>query len=137
MGRSLDAKCNVDLASWVSLMLKGDVAYLHAPLSCLRTHAGQQSTGVEMWINGLEDFLDLADQLYRRLGILSSAQFDEAMTGLEGLHASIAQRLTASLAQQDQFERLSQIGEYLRARRLAPISWLRSVPVQGCPMIGV
>lgn len=111
-----DAKCNVDLASWTNLMLKGDVAYLHAPLSCLRVHSGQQSAGVEMWINGLEDFIDLVEQLYRRLGILSESQLDEALVRLQGLYESIAQRMTDLGASGDHLERLLRAGECLRSR---------------------
>ena len=49
--------CNVDMASWISLMERGSVGFLCHPLSDMRVHSNQQSHSAEMRLNGVSDWL--------------------------------------------------------------------------------
>lgn len=49
--------CNADMASWVPLMCKGKIGYVHATLSYLRIHSGQQSQELPMHLLGIADWL--------------------------------------------------------------------------------
>ncbi|MES5895314.1 glycosyltransferase [Bacillus cereus group sp. RP43] len=49
--------CSVDMASWISLLSKGDAVYISDPLSQFRYHAGQQLHS--KLLEGSEDFMHL------------------------------------------------------------------------------
>ena len=49
--------CSVDMASWISLLSKGDAVYISEPLSQFRYHAGQQIHN--KLLQGCEDFTHL------------------------------------------------------------------------------
>ncbi|MDA1738558.1 glycosyltransferase family 2 protein [Bacillus cereus] len=49
--------CSVDMASWISLLSKGDAVYIIEPLSSFRFHAGQQVH--HKLLEGSEDFSQL------------------------------------------------------------------------------
>ncbi|SCM92590.1 Glycosyltransferase, group 2 family [Bacillus cereus] len=49
--------CSVDMASWISLLSKGDAVYITEPLSSFRFHAGQQVH--HKLLEGSEDFSQL------------------------------------------------------------------------------
>ncbi|MDR4985713.1 glycosyltransferase family 2 protein [Bacillus cereus] len=49
--------CSVDMASWISLLSKGDAVYISEPLSQFRHHAGQQVHN--KLLQGSEDFTHL------------------------------------------------------------------------------
>ncbi|PEM14532.1 glycosyltransferase family 2 protein [Bacillus wiedmannii] len=49
--------CSVDMASWISLLSKGDAMYITEPLSSFRLHTGQQVH--HKFLEGCEDFLHL------------------------------------------------------------------------------
>ena len=51
--------CNVDLASWILLLSKGNLAYISEPLSCFRIHSGQQLQSQLKIVEGIEDFTHL------------------------------------------------------------------------------
>ncbi|MCC3374065.1 glycosyltransferase [Cohnella sp. REN36] len=54
-----DYICNVDLASWFTLLAEGDLIYFSDPLSYFRVHDGQQQNGSEQLLNGVADFSHL------------------------------------------------------------------------------
>ena len=49
--------CSVDMASWISLLSKGNAIYISEPLSQFRYHAGQQIHN--KLLQGCEDFTHL------------------------------------------------------------------------------
>lgn len=49
--------CSVDMASWISLLSKGDAIYITEPLSSFRLHTGQQVH--HKYLEGCEDFSHL------------------------------------------------------------------------------
>ncbi|OJE49080.1 glycosyl transferase family 2 [Bacillus proteolyticus] len=49
--------CSVDMASWISLLSKGDAMYITEPLSSFRLHTGQQVH--HKFLEGCEDFSQL------------------------------------------------------------------------------
>lgn len=49
-------KCNVDLASWISMLSHGKMVYISESLSYFRIHSGQQLQSKKMMINGRIDF---------------------------------------------------------------------------------
>ena len=51
--------CNVDLASWMLLLSKGNLAYISEPLSCFRIHSSQQLQSPIKIVEGIEDFTHL------------------------------------------------------------------------------
>ncbi|MBB6671508.1 glycosyltransferase [Cohnella nanjingensis] len=51
--------CNVDLASWFTLLAKGDLIYFVEPLSYFRLHDGQQQNGLEQVLKGIVDYSHL------------------------------------------------------------------------------
>ncbi len=48
--------CNVDIASWLSLLSKGKAVYIAETLSYFRLHPGQQLNESNKLMDGLEDF---------------------------------------------------------------------------------
>ncbi|MDA1632255.1 glycosyltransferase [Bacillus cereus] len=48
--------CNVDIASWLSLLSKGKAVYIAETLSYFRLHSGQQLNESNKLMDGLEDF---------------------------------------------------------------------------------
>ncbi|WP_052420963.1 glycosyltransferase family 2 protein [Paraburkholderia ferrariae] len=61
--------CNADMASWIPLMCKGKLGYVHATLSYLRVHEGQQSHELSMHLLGIADWLHQI-QAARQFGLL-------------------------------------------------------------------
>ncbi len=49
--------CSVDMASWISLLSRGDAMYITEPLSSFRLHTGQQVH--HKFLEGCEDFSHL------------------------------------------------------------------------------
>ncbi|MDM5426656.1 glycosyltransferase [Bacillus mycoides] len=72
--------CSVDMASWISLLSKGDAVYISEPLSQFRYHTGQQIHS--KLLEGSEDFTHLVinskeygflqDNTDYRLGLISA-----------------------------------------------------------------
>lgn len=54
---SRNYNCSVDMASWISLLSKGDAIYITEPLSSFRLHTGQQVH--HKYLEGCEDFSHL------------------------------------------------------------------------------
>lgn len=54
---SRKSKCNVDLASWLSLLAEGDIVYISDTLSYFRIHGGQQLQNPNMIMGGWSDFI--------------------------------------------------------------------------------
>ena len=48
--------CNVDIASWLSLLSKGKAVYIAETLSYFRLHPDQQLNESNKMMDGLEDF---------------------------------------------------------------------------------
>ena len=48
--------CNVDVASWLSLLSKGKAVYIAETLSYFRLHSNQQLNKSNQLMDGLEDF---------------------------------------------------------------------------------
>lgn len=72
--------CNVDVASWLSLLSKGKAVYIAETLSYFRLHSNQQLNKSNQLMDGLEDFSHgiIAGEKY---GFLSSEQeLDKAIT---------------------------------------------------------
>lgn len=72
--------CNVDIASWLSLLSKGKAVYIAETLSYFRLHPDQQLNESNKMMDGLEDFSHsiLAGEKY---GFLSNEkELDEAIT---------------------------------------------------------
>ncbi|MCU4788279.1 glycosyltransferase, partial [Bacillus cereus] len=72
--------CNVDVASWLSLLSKGKAVYIAETLSYFRLHSNQQLNKSNQLMDGLEDFAHgiIAGEKY---GFLSSEQeLDKAIT---------------------------------------------------------
>lgn len=51
--------CSVDLASWILLLSKGNLAYISEPLSCFRIHPDQQLQSYTKLVEGIEDLTHL------------------------------------------------------------------------------
>ncbi|WP_313802457.1 glycosyltransferase [Cytobacillus sp.] len=50
---------SVDMASWLVLLSKGNIAYISEPLSCFRLHRDQQLQSYSKQIDGIEDLTHL------------------------------------------------------------------------------
>ncbi|SFS80379.1 glycosyltransferase family 2 protein [Marininema halotolerans] len=64
--------CNVDMATWMSLLEKGKLVYIAEPLSYYRSHEGQQSKDLKMIIYGAVDLGHMVSEAYNR-GLLQQA----------------------------------------------------------------
>ncbi|WP_377866481.1 glycosyltransferase family 2 protein [Bacillus sp. R86525] len=64
--------CSVDMASWISLLSKGDAMYITEPLSSFRLHTGQQVH--HKFLEGCEDFSQLV-VTSKKYGFLQDAQY--------------------------------------------------------------
>ena len=53
-----DALCNDDIATWFRLLLKGDLYYVSAPLSCFRDHRSQTQKNKGFLAKGMIDFIN-------------------------------------------------------------------------------
>lgn len=51
--------CCVDMASWINLLSKGNIAYIMEPLSSFRIHSGQQLQSNMKILEGIEDLTHL------------------------------------------------------------------------------
>lgn len=50
---------SVDMASWILLLSKGNIAFISEPLSCFRLHRDQQLQSYMKQIDGIEDLIHL------------------------------------------------------------------------------
>lgn len=50
---------SVDMASWILLLSKGNIAYISEPLSCFRLHRNQQLQSYMKQVEGIEDLTHL------------------------------------------------------------------------------
>ncbi|MED0873644.1 glycosyltransferase family 2 protein [Bacillus mobilis] len=64
--------CSVDMASWISLLSKGDAMYITEPLSSFRLHTGQQVH--HKFLEGCEDFSQLV-LTSKKYGFLQDAKY--------------------------------------------------------------
>ncbi|MDA1925440.1 glycosyltransferase [Bacillus cereus] len=73
--------CNVDVASWLSLLSKGKAVYIAETLSYFRLHSNQQLNESNKMMDGLEDFSHSIIIAGEKYGFLSSEEeLDRAIT---------------------------------------------------------
>ena len=53
-----DALCNDDIATWLNLLLKGNLYYISTPLSCFRDHKSQTQKNKSFMAKGMIDFIN-------------------------------------------------------------------------------
>ncbi len=58
-------RCNGDIALWLKLLEKGDLAYISESLNYFRQHDDQNSKNLEMHLYGTIDWIDIIDEFYR------------------------------------------------------------------------
>jgi glycosyltransferase involved in cell wall biosynthesis len=87
--------CNSDMASWVALLVNGNLGFVNESLSYLRVHAGQQSQMSIMFVLGAADWLHQV-KIARDYGLLEDkTDFATAVSKLTSYIGHILPRVAS------------------------------------------
>lgn len=67
-----------DLATWFTLLAKGDLVYLPQPFSSFRVHAGQDQKSHQTNLMGFNEWMHLIADSYQA-GVIDDAEYERAM----------------------------------------------------------